>query len=127
MTYTITVEPNITPVDLLYNLTDAIPAGLSYSPGSASATSGEINMSGNLLTWSDTMPVASGPVTITYQAEAQESAGGQTLTNMVESLTDNFGDATAVTGVDVDVLDTSIFIDGFESGDTSAWSNSSGL
>ncbi len=86
-----------------------------------------MNVSGNLLTWSDTMRVASSPVTMTYQAEAQESAGGQTLTDMVESLTDNFGDATAVTGVDVDVLDTSIFIDGFESGDTSAWSNSSGL
>jgi hypothetical protein len=113
--------PNVTPVDLAYSLTDAIPVGLDYVPASATASAGTIDVTGNVLTWSGTMPVAGGPVAITYQAEAQVSAGGRTLTNRVASLTDNPGDATAVTEVALYVIDTGFFSDDFESGDTSAW------
>jgi len=55
VTYTITVQPNVTPVDLTYWLTDTLPVGLTYVPGSASATAGVVNVTGNTLTWSGTM------------------------------------------------------------------------
>lgn len=55
VTYTLTVQPNVTPVDLTYWLTDTLPTGLTYVPGSASATAGVVNVTGNMLTWSGTM------------------------------------------------------------------------
>ncbi|HTP07733.1 MAG TPA: S8 family serine peptidase [Anaerolineae bacterium] len=55
ITYTITILPNVTPVDLAYMLTDTIPAGLTYVPGSVTATAGVASVTGNQLTWSGTM------------------------------------------------------------------------
>ncbi|MCA9871115.1 MAG: S8 family serine peptidase, partial [Anaerolineae bacterium] len=49
--YTISVQPNITDVDLSYTLTDTMPAGMTYVPGSASASSGTVDVSGSTLTW----------------------------------------------------------------------------
>ncbi|MDX1687248.1 MAG: S8 family serine peptidase [Candidatus Promineifilaceae bacterium] len=54
-TYSLTVLPNVTGVDLNYALTDTIPTGLSYVSGSAAATSGSVNVTGNQLTWTGTM------------------------------------------------------------------------
>lgn len=55
VTYTITVQPNVTPVDLTYMVTDTIPAGLTYVPGSATATDGVVDVTGDTLTWTGTM------------------------------------------------------------------------
>jgi uncharacterized repeat protein (TIGR01451 family) len=55
ITYTITVLPNVTPVDLAYVLTDTIPAGLTYVAGSVTATAGTAAVVGNQLTWSGTL------------------------------------------------------------------------
>lgn len=55
LTYTIMVEPNVTPEDLAYTLTDVIPAGLTYVPASATATAGTVNVVGDTLTWTGTM------------------------------------------------------------------------
>jgi uncharacterized repeat protein (TIGR01451 family) len=57
LTFEITVQPNVTPEDLAYTLTDTIPDGLTYVPGSASASSGAVNVSGDTLTWTGVMPV----------------------------------------------------------------------
>ncbi len=54
VTYTITIQPNVTPVDLNYVLTDTIPAGLTYVSGSVTATAGSAVVVGNQLTWSGT-------------------------------------------------------------------------
>ena len=54
--YTVTVLPNVTDVDLTYTITDAIPVGLAYVPGTASATVGSVDVSGNELIWNGTMP-----------------------------------------------------------------------
>lgn len=51
VTYTITIEPNITPADLNYELTDRIPHGLTYVPGSVDASSGTANAVLNTVTW----------------------------------------------------------------------------
>ncbi len=56
LTYTITVLPNITGVDLTYALTDTIPAGLTYVGGSAAANFGTVNVVGDTLTWTGEMP-----------------------------------------------------------------------
>jgi len=55
VTYTIVVRPNITPEDLYYMITDTIPAGLTYVPGSAQASEGTVNVATDTLTWEGTM------------------------------------------------------------------------
>ena len=63
VSYTITVQPNVTPEDLAYMITDTIPAGMTYVPGSAAASSGSVNVTGNQLTWSGVAltPVGAAP------------------------------------------------------------------
>jgi uncharacterized repeat protein (TIGR01451 family) len=51
VTYTITVNPNVAPQDLTYTIADAIPAGMTYVPGSASASNGTVSVTGSNLTW----------------------------------------------------------------------------
>lgn len=51
LTYTITIQPNVTLEDPTYTITDTIPSGLTYVPGSASATGGTVAVTGNVLTW----------------------------------------------------------------------------
>jgi len=60
LTYQITIKPNVTNEDLLYTLTDAIPDGLTYIEGTATATVGAVDVSGNILTWSGVMPTMVG-------------------------------------------------------------------
>lgn len=57
LTYTITVEPNVTPTDLTYVLTDTIPTGLTYVPGTASATDGIVTVVDNQILWTGVMEV----------------------------------------------------------------------
>jgi uncharacterized repeat protein (TIGR01451 family) len=59
VTYTIEILGNVTPEDLTYWLTDTIPAGLTYVPGSAMASDGMVDVTGDTLTWSGTMAVPS--------------------------------------------------------------------
>jgi len=72
LTYTITVMPNITPEDLAYTITDTIPAGLSYVPDSATASSGSVSVIGNTLSWTGTMvaPVAGWDMTTSLDESA---------------------------------------------------------
>lgn len=58
VTYTITVQPNITPVDLTYMITDTLPSGMTLVPGSASATAGTVSEMGNSVMWTGVMPAA---------------------------------------------------------------------
>ena len=57
LTFEITVQPNVTPEDLAYEITDTIPDGMTYVPGSASASTGVVNVSGDTLTWTGVMAV----------------------------------------------------------------------
>ena len=57
--FSIAVQPNVTPEDLTYTITDTIPTGFTYVPGSA--TGGAV-VSGGVLTWTGTMPTAVGVV-----------------------------------------------------------------
>ena len=52
VTYTITVEPNVTGEDLTYSITDPIPAGMTYVPGSV--TGGAVYAGGEI-TWDGVM------------------------------------------------------------------------
>ncbi len=52
VTYTITVQPNVTGEDLTYAIVDTMPAGMTYVPDSV--TGGAI-VSGNTITWNGTM------------------------------------------------------------------------
>jgi len=60
LTYQITIQPNVTNEDLLYELTDTLPDGLTYVDGSATATTGTVDVTGNILTWSGVMPTLVG-------------------------------------------------------------------
>jgi uncharacterized repeat protein (TIGR01451 family) len=55
VTYTITVQPNVFSEDLNYTITDTIPAGMTYVPGSASASDGTVDVVGNTVSWTGLM------------------------------------------------------------------------
>ncbi|HUF37980.1 MAG TPA: S8 family serine peptidase [Anaerolineales bacterium] len=57
LTYTIQVENNVFWEDLTYAITDTIPAGLTYVPGSATASDGTVNVVGDTIYWDVTMPL----------------------------------------------------------------------
>jgi uncharacterized repeat protein (TIGR01451 family) len=48
LTYELSVQPNVTEQKLTYTLTDTIPSGLTYVPGSAT---GDATVSGSTITW----------------------------------------------------------------------------
>lgn len=69
--YTITVLPNVLREDVTYWITDTIPAGMTYVPGSATATSGAVDVTGDTLTWTGTQDSpfgASGDYVMTTNA-----------------------------------------------------------
>ncbi len=53
LTYTVSIQPNVTSENLLYTVTDTIPAGLTYISGTA--TGGAV-VTGDTLTWSGVLP-----------------------------------------------------------------------
>ncbi|MCP4360705.1 MAG: S8 family serine peptidase [Chloroflexi bacterium] len=55
--YTVTIGTNITPEDLYYMITDTIPAGLTYVPGSVSASQGTASEAGGVITWDGSVSV----------------------------------------------------------------------
>ncbi len=57
VTFTITVEPNVTAEDLAYMITDTIPAGLSYVPDSLHASAGVASENAGVITWQGNMNV----------------------------------------------------------------------
>jgi uncharacterized repeat protein (TIGR01451 family) len=57
ITYTVAVNPNVTPEDLAYMITDTLPAGVTYVPGSATASNGVVGVSGDTITWTLDMQV----------------------------------------------------------------------
>ena len=68
LTYTITVQPNVTVEDLEYTITDSIPTGLTYVDGSA--TNGATVTDG-LLEWTGVLPspaLAAGDYVVTTSA-----------------------------------------------------------
>jgi len=56
-TYTLEVEPNVTPQDLTYTITDPIPAGLTYVAGSAT---GGATVTDGVVTWEPTVDADTG-------------------------------------------------------------------
>lgn len=52
--FTITIQPNVLSEDLTYTLADTIPDGLTYVPGSATASAGSVTAGLNTLLWSGT-------------------------------------------------------------------------
>jgi uncharacterized repeat protein (TIGR01451 family) len=82
LTYTISIENQGIPLTTTVSLTDTIPNGLTYVPGSLTATSGTVDEgSAPTLYWSGILP-ASQMVTITY-AVTVSSDQTQILTNIV--------------------------------------------
>jgi uncharacterized repeat protein (TIGR01451 family) len=57
LTYTITVEPNVTPVDLTYTIEDTIPDDLTYVEGSVT---GDAVVDDGVVSWSGTMASPAG-------------------------------------------------------------------
>ncbi|MEM7112635.1 MAG: S8 family serine peptidase [Chloroflexota bacterium] len=51
VTFEVSVAPNTLPESVSYSITDMIPDGLTYVEGSASATSGDVMVDGNTITW----------------------------------------------------------------------------
>lgn len=86
--YTLTVQPNVTPEDLAYTITDTLPEGTTYVEGSA--TEGATVEDG-VLTWEGTLPTAvgaEGSYTITTSATDAQCVnpftGTQEYTDLAE-------------------------------------------
>ncbi|HET6447242.1 MAG TPA: S8 family serine peptidase, partial [candidate division Zixibacteria bacterium] len=106
VTYTITVQPNITPEDLTYWITDTIPAGMTYVTDSATASWGDVDVTSGVLTWTGPMPIPG----YTYEVET--------------SVTDPAGCIMplATGGAYVDLEQYGILTQGGISGDSTTWS-----
>ncbi len=105
VTYTITVHPNPTSEDLVYEIEDFVPDGVTYVPGSA--TGGLSLRSDGALTWSGLMPAA-----------------GESFYTVTDSVTDPMCDTGFGGYLDLEAYfptDPSI------SGDTMEWSAFSSL
>ncbi len=64
------------------SLTDSLPAGLNYLPGTLAATSGSVDDSlGSTLTWQGQL-IASTPITITYQVQVAPDAQFSQMTKV---------------------------------------------
>ena len=55
VSYTITVQPNVTSEDLTYMITDTVPAGLTLNPASIQASDGTVSSVGNTVYWEGNM------------------------------------------------------------------------
>jgi len=76
-------DPIATPL-LALQLTDSLPSGLTYVPGSLSASSGTAGESGGTISWSGTLR-SGKPITIAFQAQVSPSISGPTvITNQVQ-------------------------------------------
>ncbi len=51
VTFTVSINPNVTPTDLNYSVIDAIPAGTTLVPGSISVSDGTFGVVGNYIYW----------------------------------------------------------------------------
>jgi uncharacterized repeat protein (TIGR01451 family) len=80
VTYTVAVQRLIAPLDVTVHVTDEVPAGLSYVPGTLTATAGIVTgTTAPILTWSGVLsqtPVA----TLTYEVSVSPPTSG-TITN----------------------------------------------
>ena len=82
VTYSIVLKNSGGPVTSTLRLTDAIPSGLEYKPGSVEATNGIVNLSLlPTITWQSALPI-SFPITLTY-AVTVSSASTLTIKNIV--------------------------------------------
>jgi uncharacterized repeat protein (TIGR01451 family) len=59
VSYEITIQPNVTPEDLVYTITDTVPEGLTIDPGSV--TGGGV-VDGQTITWEVELPTAAGAI-----------------------------------------------------------------
>jgi uncharacterized repeat protein (TIGR01451 family) len=73
ITYTVVVRDLSAPLTATVYLTDALPSGVAYVPGTLSATAGTPNETPPTLTWTGTLSPAT-VVTITYAATISASA-----------------------------------------------------
>ncbi|MGZ5403027.1 MAG: S8 family serine peptidase [Nocardioides sp.] len=99
LTYTVEVQPNVTPEDLTYTFRDQLPKGTTYVEGSGPEGA---TLEGNVLTWEQTMPTpvgAEGDYTITTSAQDEECVNPFTGDASFQDLFD-FGDYRdpAITG-----------------------------
>ena len=70
-------------------LTDAIPAAVNYIPDSASATTGQVSVSANVLTWTGTVTSSTPPV-IQFAAGIPAGAVGVAITNTAQATWSGF-------------------------------------
>ncbi len=116
-------------------IADPLPAEIDLV--SASATSGSVAVDGDVVTWNGSLAPGGGEVTLEIAATVRAGTGGRTVSNQAAVHFDADGDGSSESSVPSDdptlpgLADATVFRvrglfeDGFESGDTSAWSGAS--
>ncbi len=91
LTYTITIQPNLNPLDAHYTLTDTVPFGLLVDPGSlTSGATIETHSTNTQISWSGVLPAGvNTPITISYRviADAKLCLGTATMLQLNNELT----------------------------------------
>lgn len=90
LTATLTIRPNVTPVDLSYVLTETIPTGMTVT--AVQSPYGSLTQTVDHLRWEVTMPrLGAETAVLVYQARADVAVCGQTLPGLLAYTTDNPG------------------------------------
>lgn len=106
VTFEIVVKPNTLPEVLTYTISNALPDGLTYLEGSATATAGEIAVEADRLRWRGTLDPApaSNAVVIRYATQvAADVPFGAHFTSTAVSTTNNVGSVSVTTGTRITV------------------------
>jgi hypothetical protein len=102
VTTTIVIQPNVTPVDLTYVLTETIPAGLTVTD--VTAPPGNLTQTATYLRWEGVMTrLGEATAVFTYHARIEPTACNRTLSSAFGYQTDNPGSDPAIWPWDIAV------------------------
>ncbi len=86
---------NMGPVPARLWMNNPLPAGLTYIPGSLSATWGTATQNGSAITWTGNPPIGT-PVTIRYKVQLTDAGGLTGAIKNVAMISDNMGNTWQV-------------------------------
>lgn len=109
ITTTITIQPNVTPLELGYVLTETIPVGLTVT--NVVAPPGTVTEADSYLRWEGVLPpLGMETAVITYQAIAEAGACNRTLSRLLTYLVDRPGSQLLQVNTEIDVVCSQIFL-----------------
>ena len=109
ITTTITIQPNVTPLNLGYVLTETIPAGLTVT--TITAPPGTMTQTDSYLRWEGVLPpLGTETAVFQYQAIIEAAACNQSLTSTLHYVDGNPGSQPGTLSSEVDVVCSQLYL-----------------